>query len=56
MTQKAHLIYQEIQKRFQNLLNQYQLDTTEIILTSKGLSPEEAIGITERRNHASGGI
>lgn len=51
MTQKAHLIYQEIQKRFQNLLNQYQLDTTEIILTSKGLSPEEAIGITDRKDY-----
>ena len=51
MTQKAHHIYEEIQSRFLDLLEKYQIDTGEMILTSKGLSTEEAIGITERKDY-----
>lgn len=51
MTPKAIRIYKDIQTKFLDILEKYQVDTNEAILTSKGLSPEEAIGITERKDY-----
>ena len=48
---KAEHIYQQIQDGFHAILEKYQVNTSEIVLAAQGLSPEEAIGITERKDY-----
>ena len=51
MTKKAEQIYQKIHRRFLQILEKYQVDTSQSVVTSRSLSPEEAIGITERKDY-----
>lgn len=51
MNAKAEQIYKEIQEKFIDVLTKHQVDCTKEVVTARGLSPEEAIGITERKDY-----
>lgn len=51
MTDKALRIYEEIQEGFSGIAATHHLDTDNITIKSRGLTPEEAIGITKRRDY-----
>ncbi|MGI6720990.1 MAG: hypothetical protein ACOX4I_00310 [Anaerovoracaceae bacterium] len=48
MREKSKQLYQKIQNGFRQLIDSAGLDPGEIIITSQGLSTEEAIGHTDR--------
>ncbi|WKY45779.1 DUF364 domain-containing protein [Eubacteriaceae bacterium ES2] len=47
---KKNELFTLLQKDFQDLLVAHQLDDEAILITSKSLTPEEAIGITKRKD------
>lgn len=51
MTEKCTALYREIKERFQQLIADYHIDTKEMSVITYGLTPEEAIGITERKDY-----
>ena len=51
MREKAKNIYRQIQSAFEQIVQEHGLDTGETVVTCKALSPEEAIGITERKDY-----
>ncbi|MEG1500832.1 MAG: DUF364 domain-containing protein [Clostridiales bacterium] len=51
MDSKADQIYQILKSKFAVILAEHDLNLSEIKIRSQGLSPEEAIGITERRDY-----
>lgn len=51
MTDKAIEIYRQIQQQFQAFVNSKKLDLSTVTIKSRGLSPEEAIGDTERKDY-----
>ena len=51
MTEKCAAIYRQIKEKFQAVLEKYNIDKNEVSIISCALSPEEAIGITERKDY-----
>jgi len=51
MTEKASKIYRNIQTKFTDIISQNHLDLSSITIHSRGLSAEEAIGKTERKDY-----
>lgn len=49
MTQQE--LYRRLKKELENIVRLHGLDRSPVILKSRGLSPEEAIGITKRRDY-----
>lgn len=51
MTPKADYIYKTIQNGFEYIIRKYSLNAFKVSIKSRGLSPEEAIGNTKRRDY-----
>lgn len=51
LSEKSIQIYQKIQQAFTAILEQSQLSTDKILIQSRGLSPEEAIGTPNRTDY-----
>ncbi len=51
MTEKCAALYMQIKERFQKIIDDYHIDVKEKSVISCGLTPEEAIGITERKDY-----
>jgi uncharacterized protein (DUF4213/DUF364 family) len=51
MSNKADKIYEKIKAGFQTIVNDADLKSEEVKITSKGLTPEEAIGNTKRKDY-----
>jgi uncharacterized protein (DUF4213/DUF364 family) len=51
LSQSSKKIYEEIKAGFEKIVNEHKLDCHEISISSQGLSPEEAIGNTKRKDY-----
>jgi uncharacterized protein (DUF4213/DUF364 family) len=51
MKNKQREIYSTIKSKFKEIIKENNLNTTSIVIEGRGLSAEEAIGITERKDY-----
>ncbi|MEG1929968.1 MAG: DUF364 domain-containing protein [Anaerovorax sp.] len=51
MNEKQITIYKEIKSKFEKLMAEKGVDSDQIKITSRGLTPEEAIGVTTRKDY-----